>query len=311
MEEVATKQEEVVLKNILQPQEKKIEEQLKPTDYFLFLNYPPGDSIIREDELILFEELRKITTDRKNTHIILVLNSFGGNIYAAFKMVKMIRSKCDKLIAVVPQWAKSAATLMCLGADEIVMAEQSELGPLDKPIEHPHLEGVSISALDVINGMKYLQQRAKELTFEIAQELISEAGMNKKDALNSATKLAIGIVNPILAKEDPRIISQSFRLLRIAEHYGRDLLKMGMVKNWKLSDDRENKMVDSIMDIFVWKYPDHAFAIVRDEAEELLLKIVKAENFSNWERIWSFYISLKSKKTINVYLEKDLEMKAK
>lgn len=311
MENIATKQKEVSIQDIPQPQKEKIEIPPKPTDYFLFMNYPPGDSIAREDELVLLEELKKITSEKKNTHIILILNSGGGNIYAAFKIVKIVRSRCSILIAVVPQWAKSAATLMCFGADEIVMAEQSELGPLDKPIEHPYLEGVSISALDVINGMKYLQQRAKELTFEIAQELISEVGMNKKDALDAATKLAIGIVNPILSKEDPRIISQSFRLLRIAEHYGRDLLNMGMVKNWKLPEDRKNKMVDLIMDIFVWKYPDHAFAIVRDEAEGLLLKITKAENFNNWDKIWNFYLSIKSKKIINICLEKDLEIKTK
>ena len=34
----------------------------------------------------------------------------------------------------MPFWAKSAATLLCLGADKIVLGEHAELGPLDVQI---------------------------------------------------------------------------------------------------------------------------------------------------------------------------------
>ena len=43
----------------------------------------------------------------------------------------MIRSKFDSVRFIIPNIAKSAATLLCLSGDEILMNEQSELGPVD------------------------------------------------------------------------------------------------------------------------------------------------------------------------------------
>jgi len=45
------------------------------------------------------------------------------------KLCKQFANK--KLVVAVPRMAKSAATLMCLGADEIHMGPLGELGPID------------------------------------------------------------------------------------------------------------------------------------------------------------------------------------
>ena len=60
-----------------------------------------------------------------------LLDADGGDIAAAYKLIHLLRGVAKKVTIYVPRRAKSAATFLCLGADEIVMSEHAELGPLD------------------------------------------------------------------------------------------------------------------------------------------------------------------------------------
>lgn len=282
--------------------------KVKLKEYFLFMLYAES-GIEEKNEFTVLRELKKIKTKPEETSIIMVLNSYGGSIYSAVKILNMIRSKCSSLRVVVPQKAKSAATLMCLGADQIIMGEQSELGPLDKPIEHPHLEGVSISALDVINALNYLQDKARELTRNIAIELMEERfWLNKRDALEIASTIALGLINPIMSKEDPRIISQSLRLLKISERYGKQLLKKGLAKNWNVPDKAKKNLINLLISILIWDYPVHSYAIFKDEAMELFPHgIMSSEKFEKWDLIWDFYLKSRGKDILTLYIEKELK----
>jgi len=63
-----------------------------------------------------------------------VLQTGGGDIDAAFNILKILKKSTKKLNIIVPLFAKSAGTLMCLGADKLLMTDLSELGPLDTQI---------------------------------------------------------------------------------------------------------------------------------------------------------------------------------
>lgn len=68
----------------------------------------------------------------------LILHSPGGDGTIVEKVVEMCRAHCSgerkTFRVVVPNIAKSAATLIALGADKIVMGYCSELGPIDPQI---------------------------------------------------------------------------------------------------------------------------------------------------------------------------------
>lgn len=65
-----------------------------------------------------------------------LLHTGGGDIDAAEKLISMVRNKVGGgvLRIVVPDFAKSAGTLMVLGADYVVMSDTSELGPIDPQV---------------------------------------------------------------------------------------------------------------------------------------------------------------------------------
>ena len=61
----------------------------------------------------------------------LILTSPGGDPDAAGSIMEYLRTKFDHIRAVIPIAAMSAATMMALSCDEILMGKQSQLGPID------------------------------------------------------------------------------------------------------------------------------------------------------------------------------------
>lgn len=65
--------------------------------------------------------------------IAIIISSPGGSGLAAERMINLLRSYSgtNEYWAIVPGKAKSAATMICLGASKILMGPASELGPVD------------------------------------------------------------------------------------------------------------------------------------------------------------------------------------
>lgn len=68
------------------------------------------------------------------TALDLLLVSNGGDPTVAWRIVSLIRERVKRFSVLVPQAAYSAATLIALGADEIVMHPNGNLGPTDPQI---------------------------------------------------------------------------------------------------------------------------------------------------------------------------------
>ena len=69
--------------------------------------------------------------------ITLYLYTRGGQTLAAWSIVNLLRQFCDELEVIVPSKARSAGTLICLGADRVVMTKQATLGPIDPSVNGP------------------------------------------------------------------------------------------------------------------------------------------------------------------------------
>lgn len=90
---------------------------------------------IANDVLPKFSEhLDKIGDTEK---ISLYLYTNGGDTLTAWSLVNLIRSFCNELEIIIPSNCFSSGTLICLGADKIVMTKQATLGPIDPSITGP------------------------------------------------------------------------------------------------------------------------------------------------------------------------------
>jgi hypothetical protein len=63
-----------------------------------------------------------------------VLHSPGGSPFAAEWLINFLRRRFNPIRAIIPHTAKSAATMVAMGCDEILMDERGELGPIDPQI---------------------------------------------------------------------------------------------------------------------------------------------------------------------------------
>jgi len=204
---------------------------------------------------IVSSQLRKIG---KTENIDLVLYSAGGDTMVPWRLVSMIREYCDKFSVIVPYKAHSAATMIALGADEIVMSDLSELSPIDpstanvfNPADPSNASNkIPISVEDVIAYFDLAKNK-----FGIKNDEDLTKIFNKfVEANPQIHPLALGNVN------------RTHNLIRrLAER----LLKS---HNNPMRDDEVKKVVE----YFTEKLYSHQYYIGRKEAkEELGLKTVE------------------------------------
>lgn len=80
---------------------------------------------------LMSRQVRQVAASGKVPKIDLFLYSAGGDTLVPWRLVSMIREFCDSFGVIVPYKAHSAATMISLGADEVVMSDLSELSPID------------------------------------------------------------------------------------------------------------------------------------------------------------------------------------
>ena len=138
---------------------------LQSNDVLLML-YPKdengyfSESIQQKDEISIYK-LIKDKKEYKET-LLIFLNTSGGNVYSAVKIMDSLRTKYKKITIAIPQEAKSSGTMMCCGANKLILSPISELGPLDKPMVHPDKETARISALDIVKSIDGMLDTAEE-----------------------------------------------------------------------------------------------------------------------------------------------------
>lgn len=138
--------------------------------YCLLSLYDPKGSIDSGDANNIFTALQQENANRTK-NVFLLIASPGGQIESAYQISKLCKSFASRqFVVAVPGVAKSAATLLALGADEIHMAMLGQLGPIDPQLGGLPALGVK-QALETIASIcqqypgssnafaKYLTQR--------------------------------------------------------------------------------------------------------------------------------------------------------
>ena len=115
----------------------------------------------------MYEHLRNMATPlaQRRNRIDLFLYSRGGNVGVPWRIISMLREFCDELGVLIPYKAYSAATMIALGGDSIVMGPKAELGPIDPTlIPQNQLGGQSapqqIGVEDVSSYVAFMKERA-------------------------------------------------------------------------------------------------------------------------------------------------------
>ena len=188
-------------------------------------------------------------------HVCLFLTSFGGDADAAYIIAKTLKRKYEHFSLFISSYCKSAGTLIALGADEIIMFPQGEIGPLDVQWVKEDTLGNLGSGLDISNAIESLSGQAFKIFETQFLEIMQRSGgaITTRTALQIASQNAIGLISPLTAQLDPLKIGEIHRALDIAYNYG---VRLG-ANPYTLQR-------------LIHRYPSHSFVIDYEEASDLL-----------------------------------------
>lgn len=257
---------------------RKLLEQLEQKRNSRILVYHSQRALEYHEMSEVYETLLKIG---KVPHIELFLSSGGGDIDAAHKFVSLVRQHCEKFTVIVPFLAKSAASLISIGADEIHMGPISELGPIDPQIKHPE-SNIWGPAQAIRDFLSFVENRIA----------------NSKEQNITAT-----ILMPTLEKLDPWLLGNFERAVLVSRQYANRLLSKGML----LGKDSEE--IERVTNILNEGYFSHGYAIDRHEARtELGLKIIDIPE-EHWILVWQLYSEYNTFRDLTRFRDSIIECK--
>lgn len=233
------------------PQRRSLFEKLEASRQSKVLLYVTGDRAgletqIGEDSIELFVQL----LDRLGGNvpkISLVLYTRGGDAMASWTIVNLVRQFCQELEVIVPAKAFSGGTLICLGANSIVMTKQATLGPIDPSLNGP-LNPVPPGAPP--NARVPVSVEAVAGFVEFAREL----GMREGQDLGTALSILTNHVHPLVLGEVQRRRAQ-------IRNIGESLLRRHM-------EDQET--IDRILSFLGSDSGSHDYKVFRQEARDVL-----------------------------------------
>lgn len=199
----------------------------------------PQESIDTFDLDQIFNSLKELN-ENHGRDVVLFILSTGGAGEPAYQISKICKSfSREKFIVVVPRYAKSAATLIAIGADEIHMGPLGQLGPIDPQIGGLPALGVS-QALKTIASVAETYPKSAEmfarylrLALTVEQigycDRIAESAMQYAERLLSTKSQLAGKASTI-AKELVHTYKDHNFVIDLAEaqeHLGSEWIKTG------------------------------------------------------------------------------------
>ncbi len=221
-------------------------------DYAVLLLIDESDNISEWHSNRIYQAASSVSA---NKDILLLIQSRGGKIEPAYLISKTCkRLSKNKFVVAIPRKAKSAATLISLGADEIHMGLMSELGPID-----PQIGG--LPALGMKNALALLADLSCK--YPGAASMLSEY---------------------LTQKLDLNLLGYFDRISESAIQYAERLLPRESLPK----ETTANKLAEH----FVNYYKDHGFVIDVDEATTLLGKKIIKSNSKEYAFANELYESL-------------------
>lgn len=237
-------------------------------------------SIDDSDDLPFNEMIRSLPDNIKEVDIALVTP--GGFAHQIAKFVNTLRPRFEKVNFILLNKAMSAGTIFALSGDEIVMAKQSQIGPIDPQVRNRIGEFVPAQA--ILTLIEEIRERG-EIAIKKGQQ---------------PTWTDIQILNNIDPKEIGNAISASKYSIQLVEEY----LYKFKFKNWekhstsgldvtdKEKKEKSKRIAELLCNHGEWKI--HGHAITRDAAWNVCkLQTTHSESIDGLDRamrrMWAMF----------------------
>ncbi|MCL2465868.1 MAG: hypothetical protein FWF02_08625 [Micrococcales bacterium] len=195
----------------------------------------------------------------------LLLASPGGDGETALRMVRSMQQRCRELTVVVPDMAKSAATILCLGAHHILMGPGGDLGPIDPQMISITGDGRSkmmASAKEIVAAVDEAEKRVTTNpdSYPLFASLLSDVNMLMVEQARSALDRSAALMSEALSAPGCR------------------------------TDEDVRALADRLQDPLIEAPTSHSAVVSADDAIRLGLPAIKADPASDqWRLLWSLW----------------------
>ena len=176
----------------------------------------------------------------------------GGDTLAAWSIINLLQQFSDEIEIIIPSKCHSAGTLMCLGANRIVMTKQATLGPIDPSINHPLNPQIPGAAPDA----------KVPVSVEAIEGFIQLA---KEECLQGKGTQTDKIIEVLADKVHPIVLGQVFRTKAQIRMLASRLIRRQM---------KDEKKIGKIVQFLVSESGSHDYTINRKEARDELGLII-------------------------------------
>ncbi|MEX0678224.1 MAG: hypothetical protein WD063_14180 [Pirellulales bacterium] len=218
-----------------------------------------GGTYPADDET--FNKLVRAKVTKKN--VLVLLTTFGGSADSAYRIGRCLQEvyKHGTVMIFVDTYCKSAGTILAVAADEIIMSDCAEFGPIDVQLRKPDEVGERMSGLTATQALSTLQAEAYAAFEAFFIGLRGRTQISTKIASDVAAQLTVGLFSEIYAQIEPMRLGENQRAMQIAEQYGN-----------RLSEISGNVTTEALEKL-LGGYPSHEFVIDRSEAGKLFTKL--------------------------------------
>jgi hypothetical protein len=245
-------------------------ETLRQSKIICFLTSlrPNVQAQISEDAVRVFFDHLLLIPQRPVEKIDIFLCSNGGAGSVPWRLIALLREFAKEIGVLIPYRAYSAATLIALGADEIVMHPFGEMGPIDPTVSNE------------FNPVDTITKRPLGISVEDVKAYInfikSTVGIQHEDELVRTIEILVEKVHPLALGNVERFISQS-----------RLIAKKILLTHMK---DKPEHVIEEIIENLASKLFFHGHPINRKEAkEELSLNVAPHPSPELETLMWSLY----------------------
>lgn len=179
----------------------------------------------------------------------LFLYSTGGMTIAGYSLVNLLREFCNKFSVIIPFKALSCATLIALGADEILMTKMGQLSPVDPSITHPLGPTVEIPG------------QPKRISPVNVEDINGFINLTKKELKLEKEESRQKIIEILSSKINPIVLGAIYRVSEQIEFLGKSLMKY--------HTEDENKISVTIDTLIKHRF-SHDYIISKREAKDIL-----------------------------------------
>ncbi len=226
----------------------------------------------------LIESMGIQDSRQRRRNSLLILTTYGGGADSAYKIARSFQRASEKFYLCVPYLCKSAGTLIALGANEILMEESAEFGPLDVQLPRRNELAQRRSGMAVRTALDELSDETYKFWSKAMLKITVKTGslISFEMAGKIAADMAVGVMSPIYSQISPEELGNDMRDLYVATQYGVRLEENG--KNTNKGTVR--KLVEG--------YPKHGFVIDQSEARKLFRTVNHlSENIENlWKKLF-------------------------